>query len=270
MKNLKLIGLVALIAIIIFSCKREIVPETKKYPGDVELFNHSRDAEIATKKPPKPPKGGGGNPHNPPDTTTNPPVDTAEVCIYLDYDGEILSGTLWNINYGSGNTLVFSPSGLSDTQKQEIRVRVSADYAKEKGFVKRIKITDSLSVFNSYPKSRRMQVIITASHEWYPESAGGVAYINSYTWGDGTPCFVFSKAYDYRADYIAHACSHEPGHMTGCRHQSVYDSNCNLVNNYRVGWIMGQYGGYPAIFGIGTSICCTCIQDDIAVINSNL
>lgn len=262
----KIIALVTVLVIILFSCQRDITNTTKQqnFPDDHELFNTERDNNARRK--PKPPRGGG----NPTDTTTNPPIDTnGEVCIYLDHDGETLNNTLWN-QYVNGATLTLSPSGMSDEQKALIRSRVAADYAIEKGFTKRIVVTDSYSVFLSYPITARAQVIITASHEWYPAAAGGVAYVGSYMWGDGTPCFVFSKAYNYDVNWISHASSHEPGHMFGLRHQSLYN-DCVLVDTYRPGWIMGRFSTYPSIFGTGvTNVCCTCTQNDIAVVNSNL
>ncbi len=258
-----LIGLAIFLSIITSCSKNE--KSFNKYPDDKELFNHSKDAEVATRKPPHPPKGGV---NNPPDTVINPPSDTVtgEVCIFLDHDGAVLNNTVWN----TSGTLTLTPSGLTDVQKEEIRLKVASDYGVDKGFVRKIIVTDVDSVFKSYPLNRRVWVIITSYHEWYQASAGGVAYVNSYTWSDDTPCFVFSKAYGYNEDYIAHASSHEPGHMFGCRHQSYYDENCNLIDSYRSGWIMGRYAGYTSIFGIGQSFCCTCIQDDISTINTNL
>lgn len=260
--------LIVLAILLMASCQKQASTNLRQqYPDDVELFSPEKDViAVGMRRPPKPSKGG-GNPNNPPivtDIITD--LATGEVCIYLDHDGELVSGTMWNVN----GDLNLSASGLTITQKDEIRLKVQADYAKEKGFVKMIKVTDSLSIYNSFPINKRVHVIITASHEWYPASVGGVAYVNSYLWADDTPSFVFSRAYGYNEDYIAHASTHEPGHMFGLRHQALWEE-CTLINAYRPGWNMGRYNGSTGIFGVGLNhLCCTCVQDDMSIMNSNL
>lgn len=254
MKNILVFACV-LLAVVSCNKQANVKPEQQNYPGDIELFNHEKDAEVATKKPPHPPKGG-GNPNNPTDTIT-PPTTQGTTVIYYDFDGEQVNG-IWGTFYAG-------PSGLTYQQQQQVLAIVRLRYA---GFP--IRITDSLSVFLSYPINKRIRVIETNNTTLYP-GTGGVAYIGSYLWADDTPAFVFTNRYGNNVEWVAYASVHEAGHTIGLRHQSVYDGACNKIQEYRPGWNMGAYNGQTYIFGTGTSsACCTCIQDDVSIINSNL
>jgi hypothetical protein len=122
-------------------------------------------------------------------------------------------------------------------------------------------------------------VIITTSHEWYGSGAGGVAYLNSFTWGDNTPCFVFSALQGYNTKNIAEAASHEAGHTLGLRHQSSYNASCVKLSDYNWGQGTGEIGWAP-IMGAGynqnmtlwnsgpNSLGCAIIQNDLTVITN--
>jgi hypothetical protein len=125
-----------------------------------------------------------------------------------------------------------------------------------------------------------MRVVITVTSDWYG-SAGGVSFVNSFTWGDNTPCFVFSALLGYKTKNIAEAASHEAGHTLGLRHQSTYDANCVKTSDYNKGIGTGELSWAP-IMGVGysrnlttwyngpSSLGCTEFQNDLDVItNSN-
>ena len=141
---------------------------------------------------------------------------TASSVIYLDFDGHAVSGTMWNIS----GAFTCNSSGLSDVAITEVFNRVAEDYRPFN-----INVTTDPAKYTSAPFNKRMRVVITTSHEWYSSSAGGVAYVNSFTWGDNTPCFVFSGLHNFNAKNIAEAASHEAGHTLGLRHQSSYNSS---------------------------------------------
>src|SRR5262245_28884041 len=141
----------------------------------------------------------------------------APAVIFLDFNGHYVSGTMWN-TMGPFNCL---PSGLNDAQITEIFNRVAEDYRPFN-----INITTNETKFNAVPYNRRMRVVITTTYEWYSSGAGGVAYINSFSWGDNSPCFVFSSLLEFNIKNIAEAASHEAGHTLGLRHQSSYNSSC--------------------------------------------
>jgi hypothetical protein len=125
-----------------------------------------------------------------------------------------------------------------------------------------------------------MRVIFTTTNEWYGSNAGGVAYTGSFTWGDNTPCFVFTKLLGYSAKKCAEAGAHEAGHTLGLRHQASYDASCNLVSSYNFGVGTGDISWAP-IMGVGYNrnfttwhngpnpFGCANTQPDISVITNS-
>jgi len=195
---------------------------------------------------------------------------SATAVIFLDFDGHTVSGTMWNTN----GTFTCNSSGLSDASITEIFNRVAEDYRPFN-----INITTNETKYNSAPSNRRMRVLITTSYEWYGSGAGGVAYINSFTWGDNTPCFVFSSLQSFNSKNIAEAASHEAGHTLGLRHQSSYNSSCVKTSDYNWGQGTGEIGWAP-IMGAGynqnmtlwnsgpNSLGCSVIQSDLTIITN--
>ena len=148
---------------------------------------------------------------------------SAPSVIFLDFNGHALSGTMWNTN----GAFTCNSSGLNDAPITEVFNRVAEDYRPFN-----INVTTNETKYNSAPYNRRMRVVITTSNSWYGSGAGGVAYINSFSWGDNTPCFVFSALLGYNTKNIAEAASHEAGHTFGLRHQSSYNSACVKLSDY--------------------------------------
>lgn len=190
--------------------------------------------------------------------------------IFLDFDGQIVEGTSWN---GSG-PLICGGSNLTTTQITEIFNRVAEDY---RPFT--VNVTTDSSVYQAAASTKRTRVILTTSSSWYG-AAGGVAYINSFSWGDNTPCFVFTALLGYNTKYISEAASHEAGHTLGLRHQSSYDAVCNKTSEYNAGNGSGEIGWAP-IMGVGyyrnmtlwnygaNPYGCTIYQDDLSIITSS-
>jgi hypothetical protein len=192
------------------------------------------------------------------------PTATTKV-IYLDFDGQKVSGTLWN----SGALVNAAPSGASAAQIVSIWKRVSEDFRPFD-----VNITTDSTKFNNASTTRRMRVVFTPTSAWYG-SAGGVAYLNSFTWGGtpGTPCWVFENQLGYSPKNMAEAASHEAGHTLSLRHQSTYTAGCVKSNEYNPGigtgvtsWapIMGVgYSKNVTIWHSGTNAnSCTSIQND--------
>jgi len=119
---------------------------------------------------------------------------SASATILLDFDGHTVSGTMWNVN----GAFTCNSSGLSDAAITEIFDRVAEDYRPFN-----INVTTNETKYNSAPYNKRMRVVITTSSEWYGSGAGGVAYINSFTWGTNAPCFVFSALLGYNIKNVA-------------------------------------------------------------------
>jgi hypothetical protein len=166
----------------------------------------------------------------------------ASAVVFLDFDGHTVTGTGWNYN----GPIICGASGFDDAQITTIFNRVAEDYRPFD-----INITTDSTIYLAAPLTKRMRVILTVSSSWYG-AVGGVAFISSFTWGDDTPCFVFSAALGYSLKKSSEAVSHEAGHTLGLYHQSSYDANCNLVSYYNEGTGSGEIGWAP-IMGLGYS-----------------
>jgi hypothetical protein len=195
---------------------------------------------------------------------------SASAVLFLDFDGDVVAGTSWN----SDGPIYCDASGLNNTQITEIFNRVSEDYRPFN-----IDVTTDSTVFLAAPATLRTRVVLTVSSSWYG-SSGGVSFVGSFTWGDDTPCFVFSALLGYNVKNIAEAASHEAGHTLGLYHQSSYDANCNKLNDYNYGQGSGEIGWAP-IMGAGyyqnltlwnngpNSFGCTSYQSDLDIITTN-
>lgn len=193
----------------------------------------------------------------------------ASAVLFLDFDGHTVAGTAWNYN----GPIVCGGSGLDDTKITTVFSRVAEDYRPFN-----INVTTDSTKFLAAPLDKRMRVIITVSSSWYG-SAGGVAFIGSFTWGDDTPCFVFSALLGNSVKKISEASAHEAGHTLGLFHQSAYDANCNLISDYNYGTGTGEIGWAP-IMGVGynqnltlwnngpNSLGCTNYQSDLDIITT--
>ncbi|HLF46022.1 MAG TPA: zinc-dependent metalloprotease [Chitinophagaceae bacterium] len=196
----------------------------------------------------------------------------ARTVIYLDFDGQTVAGTSWNVN----GTFSCKSSGLNNSQITEVFNRVSEDFRPFN-----INVTTSEIIFNQAPVNRRIRIIITSSHQWYGSAAGGVAFLNSFVWGDNTPAFVFSSLFNYSVKYIAESVSHETGHTFGLRHQSIYTGSCEKIAEYNWGHGTGEIGWAP-IMGAGynqnmtlwhngpNSTGCKNMQSDLGIISNEI
>ena len=195
---------------------------------------------------------------------------SASATILLDFDGQLVENTSWNW----AGPLNLSNSNLTTAQITEVFNRVAEDYRPFN-----VNVTTDTTKYWAAPATQRTRIILTTSSSWYG-SAGGVAYINSFTWGDNTPAFVFTALLGYNAKYIAEAASHEAGHTLGLRHQSAYDQYCNKTAEYHAGTGSGQIAWAP-IMGVGyyrnftlwnngaNPYSCTSYQDDLSIITNS-
>ncbi|HMU47208.1 MAG TPA: zinc-dependent metalloprotease [Chitinophagaceae bacterium] len=194
---------------------------------------------------------------------------SASAVIFLDFDGQSVTGTSWNYS----GPIFCGASGLDSTKIVTIFNRVSEDYRPFN-----VNITTDSTKYFAAPANKRMRVILTVTYEWYG-SAGGVAFVGSFIWGDNTPCFIFTSLLGYNVKNIAEAAAHEVGHTLGLYHQSTYDTNCVKVSDYNYGQGTGEIGWAP-IMGVGyyqnltlwnngpNSFGCTNYQNDLDVITT--
>lgn len=195
---------------------------------------------------------------------------SAKAVIFLDFDGHTTKGTLWN----SDGPIVCGPSNMTEAQIAEIYNRVAEDYRPFN-----VNVTTDSTRYWAAPLKQRMRVVLTTTYAWYGKSAGGVAFVNSFSWGDNTPCFIFTSLLGMSAKSVAEAASHEAGHTLGLRHQASYNASCVKTSEYNAGQGAGETGWAP-IMGVGyyknftvwnlgpTPSTCGTLQSDLDIIAS--
>ena len=174
--------------------------------------------------------------------------------IYLDFDGQQISGTTWNNkvyngSYNTGNVInapafsldsdltTYSPTELAAIQ--EVWARVAEDYAPFQVDV----TTESPSAAAFTAGGQAIRVMIstdidaTTGQQWYP-SAGGVAYLNSWNWTNGSPVWVFRNRLGSSSKNFAEAASHEVGHAYNLSH----DGRITPAESYYAGHGSGATG----------------------------
>ena len=190
--------------------------------------------------------------------------------IYIDFDGEVTNDFWW----ADGNTITSEPSGLNETEIREVFDRVAEDFSPFN-----INVTTDINVFNSALVHHKMRVIVSPT-SWWMQGVTGAAMYGSFSsmFNNNTPCFVFTDRLQYNPRYIAESVSHEVGHTLGLHHQSLYDANCNLIQESNQGsgpvssdisWapIMGNSAlRSQTTWGNGPVFNCATTQDNIAVI----
>lgn len=191
----------------------------------------------------------------------------ASKVIYLDFDGNVTSGTAWNTNFTAGANIV-TPAYSTDadtttftaTELDNIQLiwqRVAEDFApfdvdvttQDPGLEALRKSTSTDTAFG-------VRVCIGgSSYDWYGAGAGGVAYLGSFSWNSDTPCFVFpAQLGNGNVKYTAEAASHEAGHTFNLSHDGqttgveYYEGHANWAPIMGVGyykevvqWSKGEY-----------------------------
>lgn len=190
--------------------------------------------------------------------------------VYLDFDGHYVVSAAWN----SGNPINCQPGVFTPAQVTEIFKRVSEDYS-----IFKINITTDSTKYLAAPLTQRIRIIVTTTKYFVPPGTGGIAYMNSFIWGDDTPGFVFIDANPI-PKFVAEASSHEAGHSLGLAHQSVYAVDCSY-STYNAGQGSGEIGWAPIMgFSIDRmfstwnngecSLDCGMLQNDISIISSKI
>lgn len=195
----------------------------------------------------------------------------APAVIFLDFDGHTVTGTSWN----ASGPIVCANANLSTPQITEVYNRIAEDYRPFN-----INVTTDSTKYLAAPATRRMRVLFTTSSSWYGSNAGGVAFVGSFTWGDNTPCFIFTALLNYNTKFISEAGAHEAGHTLGLRHQSTYNSSCVKTSDYNYGTGDASFGWAP-IMGVGyykknttwyngpNPYGCSSYQSDFDIISTN-
>jgi hypothetical protein len=176
--------------------------------------------------------------------------------IYLDFDGQTVTGTSWS-SYYNQTTLVAQPfnidsdaSTFSTTELARIEEawkRVAEDF---RAFNVNVTTVDpgieALRKSGSGDTQWGVRAIITNESTMVTDSAeycgcGGVAYIDSFNWNSDTPVWVYTTG----GKSIAEAASHEVGHSLGLSHDGLTDGT-----TYYSGHGSGETG-WASIMGVG-------------------
>lgn len=211
----------------------------------------------------------------------------AHQVIYLDFDGNVTTGTSWNSGYTGGapivtpafdfdgNTSSFSDDELS--QIQRMWQRVSEDFIP---FNVDVTTQDpgvaALSKTDAQDTDWGVRVCVGGSFsDWLGNPAGGIAYIGSFNDAIDTPCFVFSDSLYDNEKYTAEAISHESGHTLGLWHDGLTSPSTEYYRGSGsgpTGWapIMGNsYYENLTQWSKGEYANANNTQDDLAVITTN-
>ncbi len=165
---------------------------------------------------------GPGNPTSgPPSGPLAAPTPTfdsrpsARAVIYLDFDGQIVTGTLWN-TANNTPTITAAASSLSTAEMQRVCEIVAEDYSPFD-----VSVTTDETRFNRASEDSRIRVIITPTDDWYRDDVGGVAYTDTFTSSGDTPCWVFENNIGNKITGTSAAASHEIGHTMGLHHDGL-------------------------------------------------
>ncbi|MCC5661343.1 hypothetical protein LC608_31205 [Nostoc sp. XA010] len=174
----------------------------------------------------------------------------ANQTIYLDFDGNITSGTSWNTSERpaniitpafdiDGDTASFSSAELETIQY--IWQRVVEDFSPFNVNVTTQAPADINDLIKSASDDTRwgVRVVIGGSYDdWYGKEAGGTALFGSFNWNSDTPAFVFAKDTIGNEKYTADLISHEVGHTLGLEH----DGRITPAEEYYQGHGSGETG----------------------------
>ncbi|WP_160114698.1 PKD domain-containing protein [Aquimarina sp. AU474] len=181
----------------------------------------------------------------------------AEGIIYLDFDGEVVSGTSWL----GGDTIDAQAPNFTDQDITRIWKIMAEDFRPFN-----LNVTTRRDLFDAAPQNRRMMCIFTTTTDAQPDS-GGVAYIRSFSSNSSdNPCWVYNVRSVRAAGETG---SHEVGHTLGLSHDSQGDTEYYAGHGTWspiMGWSVNKQIGQ---WSIGEFENANQTQDDIAVMADN-
>lgn len=215
-----------IVAISLFACKKDlpaiVKPQEKKVlvlqEDDFGLFKALRKPTI------NPGKG-----HKPQDTVViEPPpvVDTTTPyygprVYYVEFNGCQVNSSAWGTFYAT-------PSNIpEDEQQRLIDTSSQHGYGEFQNFI----VTRDKALFDATPERYRQKIVATPYHDFYGNTAGGIAYRGSF--GTGVEAFAFTDLLLDNEKFIARTIIHEGGHTLGLPHRYYenWDSLYTVMNH---------------------------------------
>lgn len=174
-------------------------------------------------------------------------VPGADFVLYIDFDGEVVTNTLWNVALYSGTSgdigeIIALPQARAD-EEDWVRLvweRVAEDFAPFN-----LNVTTDRSVYDATDPDKRVMALVTSSTT-VTQGAGGVAFTHSFR-EDSPLVWVVNSDEAICASTI----SHEAGHAFGLSHDALVgqtppdDYYFGHNGTYDPGWapIMGAFFG---------------------------
>lgn len=211
-------------------------------------------------------------------TSEFPPLHSnagASKTLYLDFDGhfEPVWGAFTDIDipaYDSdGDPTIFGD--LEVINIMEIWRRVAEDFAP-------FDIDVTTEAPDNFDDTAHLRVAIGGDGAWTDGANAGISYINLFADAIPNVVFVFPDNLGMgNAKLVAEGISHESGHAFGLKHQSLYDDDGNLLDEYHAGDltrapIMGDsYAAQRGVWWHGPSEeSMSELQDDMALLAAAL
>lgn len=212
---------------------------------------------------------------------TIPALDSlpgAEHVMYLDFDGETVTDPLWPSEVDGSSTILAQPATMAGQPITEAQIRAVWDAVAEDFRPFNISVTTIASRYTTAGARKRMRCIITPTNH-AALSAGGVAYLNSYSqagsppYSSNIPCWSFNSG---SVREMAMTISHELGHTVGLSHDGLQDTEGRLeyygghgTGATSWGALMGAPFGRPVTqWSRGDYAGRTNTEDDLAIISN--
>lgn len=185
----------------------------RRIPADGLLCARYEQGRLLPGMPPEPEASESAGANEPPGEGSAPLLESrpgSNRVIFLNFDGETVSGTPWNSSYNAGAPIEAAPFS-NPSLIPEIWASIAEDYA-----IYEVNVTTDRTAFENAAPQHRIMAIFTPTKAWYG-SAGGVAYVDSFGDPTNSYCWVFNVTLSGAAE----SGSHEIGHTLGLRHDGT-------------------------------------------------